>query len=106
MKIRNILLILLAMLILLLTSCAAAPNPYVDVVPEDGTIAGFWMGLWHGVIFPFTFVISLITSNVGVYELHNNGGWYNFGYLLGLSIIFGGSGGSAMRRRPVVVVRQ
>ena len=34
-----------------------------------------------------------------MYEVHNNGGWYNLGFLQGLIIIFGGSGGGAARRR-------
>jgi len=36
---------------------------------------------------------------VGVYEVHNNGGWYDFGFVLGLSMIFGGSGGGIIRGR-------
>ncbi len=45
--------------------------------------------------------MSLFNSDVGIYEVHNNGGWYNFGYLIGLSMIFGGgpAGSSARRRR-------
>jgi hypothetical protein len=34
-----------------------------------------------------------------MYEVHNNGGWYNFGFILGMSIIFGGSAGGASSRR-------
>jgi hypothetical protein len=45
------------------------------------------------------FIISLFNDSVGIYEMHNNGGWYNFGFLLGASIIFGGSGGGACRGR-------
>lgn len=46
--------------------------------------AGFWVGLWHGIIAPVTFIISLFTKNVGFYEMHNNGKWYEFGFLLGV----------------------
>ena len=66
---------------------------------EEGEIAGFWQGLWHGLISPFTFLISLFSDTVHIYEIYNNGGWYNFGFLLGASIIFGGSSGGAARRR-------
>ena len=99
-------LLLLTLILVLLTACAAGPNPNVGVATDNGTVAGFWMGLWHGFIFPVTFLISLFNHDVGVYELHNNGGWYNFGYLVGLSIIFGGGGRSAARRRRVVVVQE
>jgi len=102
---RVILLILLGIFILLLVGCAPVENPKMNADLVEGTIAGFWYGLWHGLIMPVTFVISLFTSKVGVYEVYNNGGWYNFGYLIGLSIIFGGSGGGAACRRKVVVVR-
>jgi hypothetical protein len=30
--------------------------------------------------------------------VHNNGNWYNLGFLLGVVIIFGGGGGGACRR--------
>ena len=41
------------------------------------------MGLWHGFISPVTFVISIFSRNVRLYEVHNNGTWYNFGFVLG-----------------------
>jgi hypothetical protein len=35
-----------------------------------------------------------------MYEVHNNGGWYDFGFILGMMIIFGGGAGGAQARRP------
>ena len=84
------------LLIFTLAACAPGPNPQMPT--ESGQSAGFWLGLWHGFITPFTFIISLFNRNINIYEVTNNGGWYNFGYVLGLSIIFGGSGGGAGRR--------
>ena len=52
-----------------------------------------------GFIVLFTFIISLFNDNVAVYDVHNSGGWYNFGFLLGVMFFFGGSGGGAGRRR-------
>jgi hypothetical protein len=60
--------------------------------------AGFWKGLWHGFIALFTFVFSLFSDNINVYEVHNNGGWYNFGFILGVMMFFGGGSGGACRR--------
>jgi hypothetical protein len=40
--------------------------------------AGFSAGLWHGIIMPITFIVSLFNPNVGIYETNNNGGWYGF----------------------------
>jgi hypothetical protein len=93
MKKALLLTTILVLALVALAGCAPGPNQLVDSPNEDGEVAGFWQGLWHGIIAPFTFVISLFSDNVGVYEAHNNGGWYNFGFLVGLSIILGGSGG-------------
>jgi len=38
--------------------------------------AGFWGGLWHGIIAPITFLVSLFVSGVSIYETNNNGRWY------------------------------
>jgi len=87
-------------LLLTFTSCAPGPNVQ-EGVAQGGEIAGFWLGLWHGVIAPITFVISLFSDTVNVYEIHNNGNWYNFGFVFGLSIVSGsGSRASASARWP------
>lgn len=91
--------VLLIVVVLALSACAASPNELRGTENAEGEVAGFWLGLWHGIIAPITFIISLFNDNIGIYELHNNGGWYNFGYLLGMTIIFGGSGGGAGSRR-------
>lgn len=92
-------LIAITLTILVISGCVAGPNELVNTPDEEGQIAGFWQGLWQGFISPFTFLVSLFSETVHVYEVHNNGGWYNFGFLLGASIIFGGGGGGAARRR-------
>lgn len=52
--------------------------------------AGFWGGLWHGLIAPITFLISLFTHGVSIYETNNNGRWYEFGFMLGIGAYAGG----------------
>ena len=86
------------LLVLLLSACAAGTNPEVGIASTEGEVAGFWLGLWQGLIAPITFVISLFTDNVNVYEVHNNGGWYDFGFVFGVSISLGGSARSSKRR--------
>jgi len=90
---------LLTAFVLSLAGCAAGPNTLADTPDDEGEVAGFWQGLWHGIISPIAFVISLFSDNVHFYEVHNNGGWYNFGFLLGASATLGGSGGGAARRK-------
>ena len=93
-------LILLAVLLMLIsTACAAGPNTAVDLPSAQGDVAGFWLGLWQGLIVPITFIVSLFSDSVGVYEVHNNGGWYDFGFLLGASVFLGGSGAGAKTSR-------
>jgi hypothetical protein len=84
--------------VLVLASCAAGPNELAGGETAD---AGFWLGLWHGFILPVTFVISLFTDTVNVYEVNNDGNWYDFGFVLGLLVSLGGSagGGAAGARR-------
>jgi hypothetical protein len=87
------------LLVLVLAACAPGPNNMSGVPNEEGEVAGFWSGLWHGFASPVMFILSLFNESVGIYEVHNNGGWYNFGFLLGASIIFGGSSGGACSGR-------
>lgn len=86
-------------LALLLTACVAGSNPMTGTGLEGAAPAGFWLGLWHGFIAPITFVVSLFTENVNFYEVHNNGNWYDFGFVLGAGILFGGGGMGARRGR-------
>jgi len=98
MKKSWIVVLLLVLVLLLVTACAAGPNELADTAARAGHPAGFWLGVWHGFISPVTFIISLFNHNVGIYEVHNNGGWYNFGFMVGVTMILGGGGGGAGRR--------
>ncbi len=91
------LVVTLTLLLVMLVGCAPGPNELIGTGTEKS--AGFWQGLWHGVIAPITFIISIFNKNVQMYEVHNKGSWYNLGFLLGMSIIFGGGGASARGSR-------
>ncbi len=90
---------LVVLAVALLAGCAAGPNELADTPNAEGEVAGFWMGLWHGVIAPITFILSLFNDNIAIYAVHNNGGWYDFGFLLALTAVWGGGGSSAGRAR-------
>jgi hypothetical protein len=60
--------------------------------------AGFWAGLWHGLISPITFLVSLLSPNVRIYETNNRGRWYDFGFIIGVSGAFGGGGTTVVYR--------
>ena len=88
MKARNILfrkLLFLVPLFLLLTACTAGDVQFTGESP-----AGFWYGLWHGIISVITLIIHIFNENVLVYEVNNSGGWYDFGFLRGVIFIWGG----------------
>jgi hypothetical protein len=70
---------------LFLTACTAGDAQFTEQSP-----AGFWYGLWHGVISFISLIIHLFNDAVMVYETNNTGGWYDFGFLLGVSTIWGG----------------
>ena len=89
--------VVLVVVALVLAVCAAGANPEVGVAAPDAAVAGFWLVLWQGIISPVTFVISLFTDNVSLYEVHNNGNWYDFGFVLGAGILFGGGFGGSRR---------
>ena len=86
--------------LVLAAGCAAGPNALAHTPNELGVLAGFWRGLWHGAIAPVTLVVSLFSHHVRMYEVHNNGGWYDFGFLCGVIMALGGgaSGRAAGRR--------
>jgi hypothetical protein len=89
-KARTYFALVVVLAVLVLSGCAAGPNEMVDTGPDP---AGFWLGLWQGLISPITFLISLFTPDVNIYEVQNNGNWYDFGFMLGVSMAFGGGAG-------------
>ncbi len=90
----------LAQVLETLKHSVAGPNPAANTPDEAGRVAGFWLGFWHGIIAPITFVISLFSDKVHVYEVHNNGKLYTLGFLLGAMALRGGGARPRPRRRP------
>ena len=78
---------------LALAACVATEAP--SAINPDGP--GFLEGVWHGFIFPVSFILSLFTDNIAVYSVPNNGHWYDFGYFVG--IVFLGVGARSSKRR-------
>ncbi len=70
-------------------------------VPGDGTNgptdrAGFFSGIWHGWIAPFSLIYSLFNDSVSIYEIYNKGFTYDLGYYMA---IISGFGGLALSRK-------
>lgn len=103
---KTSLVLILAALILLTTACGPGrelevttpastirlstpgPNPEQGAEDANGRVAGFMLGLWHGIIAPVMLVGSFFNPATQMYEVHNNGAEYNFGYLVGVALIF------------------
>ncbi len=69
-------------LLFALASCTADANT-AEGTAGVGEIAGFWLGLWHGLIFPIAFIVSLFDQTISFYEIHNTGGTYDLGFVAG-----------------------
>lgn len=88
----------------LLTLAACAATQQANAV-QPGT-PGFLLGLWHGFIFPVAWIVSLFTDKVAIYAVPNNGGWYDFGYFLGIVVFGVGARKSHTVYRDRVIWRQ
>ncbi len=73
--------------VLVLTGCANQPPP-----SSSYAAPGFFYGLFHGIIAPFSFIVSLFVDNIRMYAWPNSGRWYDFGFVIG---IFAWAGGGA-----------
>ncbi len=96
---KALVVVALVVALVALAGCWAGPSPMIGTPSEAGRVAGFWQGLWHGIIAPIPFIVSLFSDNVHVFEVHNNGNWYVFGFLLGITAVWGGGGRASHRKR-------
>jgi hypothetical protein len=97
---KGVFLSLIIIGLVLFVGCAAGPNTMMGSVAEGATEpAGFFSGLWHGMISFIALIISFFNNNVNVYEVHNTGWPYNIGFILGVMLAYGGGAGGASYRR-------
>jgi hypothetical protein len=98
--------VLMAVMLVMVTGCAPGdstqidipgvslqisvpgPNPQANTADASGKAAGVLLGIWHGFISPVTLVLSFVNPALQMYEVHNDGSPYNFGFLLGVAIVF------------------
>ena len=91
-KIVALIAVVLALVVLL--GCAAGTGRYNVDEP-----AGFWAGIWHGAISGITLIIHIFNHSVRIYEANNTGGWYDFGFLIGVICIWGGGSSASCRSK-------
>ena len=90
MKINTHKVYLLLSLFVLLSIASCADVTEIQECVGDSPY-GFLGGLWHGMIAPVSFILSLFMDEVAMYAVNNNGSFYDFGFVLGAGILFGSS---------------
>ncbi len=66
---------------------ACMPNPSETA---GQTPAGFFKGVWHGWIAPFSLIAGFFNDTTRVYDPNNTGWWYDFGFYMAVISGFGG----------------
>jgi len=99
MKRKIFTVLVFAAVMLLFASCAHQID--ISTCVEGTKEYGFWNGLWHGMIAPFTFIGHLFDNEIAIFatNLKGNGGWYYFGFLMGVGAFSGGASSSTKSRR-------
>jgi hypothetical protein len=77
---------------------AACARQAADAVSHAPQTPGFLWGLWHGFVFPWAWIGSLFDPRIAVYAVPNDGGWYDFGFFIGITVLGGGSWFGSKRR--------
>ncbi|MGZ3297799.1 MAG: hypothetical protein ACXU8O_02190 [Asticcacaulis sp.] len=81
----------------LLSACAERPMGHAGD-------PAFLRGIIDGLLAPISFVLSLFSHTIRMYQFPNIGRWYDFGFLIGISAW--GGGGSHVVTRYVYVDRR
>lgn len=85
--IKNITIVATALLFL--SGCAE----HLEFTNQNNVeLVGFWHGLWHGMILPISWIVSLFDSDTAIYAVYNNGGWYDFGFMTGIGLLTSSTG--------------
>lgn len=66
--------------LLLLAACGFVGPRSISALDPPG----FLLGVWHGLLAPWTLILRLFLD-IKMYAIPNNGWFYDFGFLLGVS---------------------
>lgn len=91
MNYKIILVFILLLFLMLLSGCMPGDGSYSKEDP-----ASFFSGIWHGWIAPISLIRGLLNANIRIYEVHNSGWIYDFGFYMA---ILGGFGGITLSRK-------
>ncbi len=88
-----------ALIALMMAGCADVNIAEGNAALCARELSGFWLGLWHGIVAPVAFFGSLFEEGIAVYDVCNNGAWYDLGFCLGVGAFTSGSH-TAVSRSP------
>jgi len=94
MKTKWIIVLVALACLMVLSACAPGVSDRSEKDP-----AGFFMGIWHGWIAPVTLIWQIFNPQVRIYEVHNIGWAYDFGFYMAIIAGFGGLALSRKRHR-------
>ena len=75
---------LLAFVISIILSGCAGTQHIQSCIQTGESPGGFFWGFWNGWTAVISFIGHLFDNNIAVYDVNNNGGWYDFGFLIGI----------------------
>ena len=97
MNIQKSVSVLLLMALITIVGCMPGDGSYTAEEP-----AGFFWGVWHGLIAPISLIWGLFNSEIRLYEPLNSGWAYDLGFYIavvgGFSSFFS-SGGNKRKKR-------
>lgn len=92
MKVRTLVAVA-AILIVAASTAACLPGGGAASASQP---AGFFLGVWHGWLAPLSLILGLFEPGGGIYEVHNTGLGYDFGFYIS---VIGGFGSFSFFRR-------
>lgn len=88
----GILLVIILLMSITLTGCLPGDGKRTETKPGN-----FLTGIWHGWVAPLSIIVGIFDKDIRVYEVHNTGWWYDFGFYI--AIISGFGSLSLVRRK-------
>ncbi|MEC0092624.1 hypothetical protein [Paenibacillus macquariensis] len=87
MKNKRFWILMTVMLLLIMSLTGCVPGDGKNTVDDP---AGFFWGVWHGWIAPISLIVGLFKEDIRIYEIYNNGWWYDLGFYIAIISGFGG----------------
>ena len=76
-----------ALCVLLLVTISGCADSVTFAEAASREPVGFWEGVLHGFILPFSLIVSLFSDSTAIYATYNNGTWYDVGFVIGVAIL-------------------